>query len=153
MLNVLYCEPESMEGHAHIKSRNTLLDVHSAQAQQLPRDSLVSQPEEGMVPPALEAETPGPSRKSPRFFVCFSPYTTCLLTSLLRVFRSSLSSITFDAIKCVRTILESFFHLIQIKYILLYKNLCPLWETGDSRKEWAWGRYIFLSVQVYGFFS
>ena len=112
MLNVLYCEPESMEGHAHIKSRNTLLDVHSAQAQQLPRDSLVSQPEEGMVPPALEAKTPGPSRKSPRFLVCFSPYTTCLLTSLLRVFRSSLSSITFDAIKCVRTILESFFHLI-----------------------------------------
>ena len=33
MLNVLYCNPENMEGHAHIKSRNTLLDVHSAQAQ------------------------------------------------------------------------------------------------------------------------
>ena len=33
MLNVLYCKPESMEGHAHIKSRNTLLNVHSAQAQ------------------------------------------------------------------------------------------------------------------------
>ena len=28
MLNVLYCNPENMEGHAHIKSRNTLLNVH-----------------------------------------------------------------------------------------------------------------------------
>ena len=29
--------------------------------------------------------------------------------------------------------------------------MCLLWETGDSRKEWARGRYIFVSSGVWIF--